>query len=917
MNITKPMEFLGAYVVSADLSMGWGGESGYCNLELVEEPKDGKIFSPPALGTGCIFSFNKLNFGGILKRWTYSEDVSNGRRYSVVLESPASILNGVQIILNRFQGTIYTDDSNLTTLQNKDVMTYGGKYPTNVINIFASKENYEYGGTFGGADLNDIGYPAANLISDINKAISDGIFGGKILFSDSEYELDLSELAEVIDTIPDYRVGGDFTDLATLISDICDTAVYDYTLTLTGTTNSLGVITKNAKIKIKTLSRKSPPNPNIISQTIKDLKNKPDKEKNLVSYNTGKEFADNITQKVLVGSQASRYWLAGRANMLPIWGQLGQGQAAVYFYGNSVYEYANMFAPIRITIDAANQYGEGNFTYIDTNLLELRCAMSDSKDTWVAYHILMALRDGREGLTFGNFSITQNDFKELLQGRLAPADVMDTGLDNAEMAAAYLYGPAMAQKTAAQRIVDMRYQALKSASTTFYGRSFLVAVPAEVGGAANNFRWIELDKRVENSWDNASTAWAGDNASAYFPDTKFYDDNGKLGAVAIFPNYTNIDFSDFKSDYGRSVLGTNNGVVVSNVTVDAAWGIRWIDTATSDVDSTGKIKTDSAGKRISTSRTVGYVKVDIPSCDIYDEYTTQVNGFNMLCKLIMGTDILPGYHNMFGFENFDFPMPPSRVVPEYIGIPQQSNRYVWGPWFSFNANSGHKGKVSIEQDTSLNPETFGSIGKMNEYANTTVNIDMAMLLEAETGSIELAESPNFSLADRFFGSGPYVTNMSIRVDANSGYRTTYTFANWTKSFGKLSRYNIDSFKRSRQNAFKFQKNIRDLFRYPPGRQINTKLLKLFEPKLPRVPMQSTNMIVANFGNAIAYAINNPNNLSPTINAQAAPTNAATRGMGLNYMESFGAGYEQIFTPIFAYDQTDPARVKRNFNLGNY
>ena len=146
MNITKPMEFLGAYVVSADLSMGWGGESGYCNLELVEEPKDGKIFSPPALGTGCIFSFNKLNFGGILKRWTYSEDVSNGRRYSVVLESPASILNGVQIILNRFQGTIYTDDSNLTALQNKDVMTYGGKYPTNVINIFASKENYEYGG---------------------------------------------------------------------------------------------------------------------------------------------------------------------------------------------------------------------------------------------------------------------------------------------------------------------------------------------------------------------------------------------------------------------------------------------------------------------------------------------------------------------------------------------------------------------------------------------------------------------------------------------------------------------------------------------------------------------------------------------------------------------------------------------------
>ena len=916
MKITKPVEFLGAYVVSADLSMGWGGESGYCNLELVEEPKDGKLFKPPSLGTGCIFNFDKLSFGGILKRWTYSEDTGNGRRYSVVLESPASILAGTQIVLNRFQGTIYTDDSNIDALQNKDVMTYGGKYPTNIINIFASKENYEYGGIFGAANLNELGYPAANIIGDINKAISDGIFGGKIFFADTEYELDLSELSEVISSIADYRIGGDFVDLSTLISDICDTAVYDYTLTLTGTTNTLGVITKDAKIKIKVLSRRSAPNPNVISETIQNLKNKPDKQKNLISYNTGKEFADNITQKVLIGSQASRYWLAGRPYMLPIWGQLGQGQSAVYFYGNSVYEYGNMFAPIRVTIDGANQYGEGSFSYVDTNLLELRCAMSETKDTWIAYHILMALREGKECLTFGNFSITKDDFKNLLEGKLAPADVMDTGLDNAEMAASYLYGPAAAAKTAAQRLMDTRYNSLKAAANTFYGRSFLVAIPAEVGGASNNFRWIELDKKIENSWDIAGNSWAGDNASAYFPDTKFYDDNGKLGAVAVFPNYTNIDFSDFKSDYGRSVLGTNNGVVV-NVTVDTSWGIRWIDTATSDVDSSGNAKTDSAGKRISTSRTVGYVKVDIPSCDIYDEYTTQVNGFNMLCKLIMGTDLLPGYHNMFGFENFDFPLPPSRVAPEYIGIPQQSNRYVWGPWFSFNSDSGQKGKLSIDQDTSLNPETFGTIAKMNEYANSTVNIDMNMLLEAETGSVELAESPAFSLADRFFGSGPYVTNMSIRIDATAGYRTTYSFANWTKSFGKLSRYNIDSFKKSRQNAFKFQKSIRDLFRYPPGRPINTKLLKLFEPKLPRMPMQSTNMIVGNFSNAIGYAINNPNNLSPGINMQAAPTNAATRGMGLNYMESFGAGYEQIFTPIFAYDQRDPARVTRNFNLGNY
>ena len=116
MKITKPLEFLGAYVSNVNMGIGWGSESGFCNLDIIEEPKDGKIFTPPDLGKGCIFKFGKAEFGGLFQRYTYSEDVSGGRRYRVDLQSPNTIITGVQVILNTFQGTFYNSDFSLDNL---------------------------------------------------------------------------------------------------------------------------------------------------------------------------------------------------------------------------------------------------------------------------------------------------------------------------------------------------------------------------------------------------------------------------------------------------------------------------------------------------------------------------------------------------------------------------------------------------------------------------------------------------------------------------------------------------------------------------------------------------------------------------------------------------------------------------------
>jgi hypothetical protein len=916
-SFSQPIKFLGAYVVNVSLSMGWGAESGYCNLELVEEPKDGAIFNPPSIGTACLFQVGKLSFGGILKKYDYKVSAGEGRRYSVTIESPGTILNGVYLVLSKFQGTIYTDDSNIDNSTLKPIMIYGKSYPTNIINVYAHKENYRKGGKFGAADLNDLGYPVKNIISDINSTIKDGTFGGKIYYSESQYDLDLSDLQQVIDLIPGFRISGDFITINDFIGKITDMGLFDFTYTVTGTPDQYGVLgaNSNATIKVKVLSRRVPPTPNAIKSIIDGYNAAQDK--NVVSYSIGKEIPDVTTQQVLIGGQASRYWLANRKYILPIWGSLGTGQTATYFYGNSLYEYGNMFAPVRVTIDGGGEYGEGNYTYVDTNLLELRCALG-SRDAWTAYHILLAIRDGVDGVTFGNFSITQNDFSKLLQGKLSPNDLIDTSISHAETMASYMYGMEPISDTYqdyAQRVVNARYNSIRKAAEKFYGREFLVAIPAEPGGVENNFRWVSFDQKAENSWDIADSAWAGNNSNSYFPDLSFYDNNGRMEAIAIYPNYNNMDFSDLGNDYGRSfAFGTNYGVVVK-ANVDTRWGIRWLDIATSSVDSNGNIQTDSAGNPIITKTTYGFVKVDVPAIPIYDEYTSTYNGFNVLCNLIFGTNILPGYHNMFGFENLDFEMPPSYVAPEYIGIPQESQRYVWGPWYSFNADGGHKGKVSIENNTEMRPELFGSTTLLNQAASTFVNAELTSVTESETGFLELAELPQYGLAERFFGSGPYVTSMSISISANGGYNTTYNFQNWTKKFAQFARYNIDQFIKGRSHVFQFQKQLRDLFRNPPAFPLG-KLYAKSEPKLPKINPVANNMIVGNFINGLAYSINNPNDDDPelTMNSSSAP--AAMRSFGMNYMESFGASMEQIYTPVFLYDQRKPEQVKRAFNEGN-
>jgi hypothetical protein len=146
------------------------------------------------------------------------------------------------------------------------------------------------------------------------------------------------------------------------------------------------------------------------------------------------------------------------------------------------------------------------------------------------------------------------------------------------------------------------------------------------------------------------------------------------------------------------------------------------------------------------------------------------------------------------------------VPPELVGIPQQSNRQFYGPWFTTH-NFIYGGKVEFIQDDSLVPEdlifpVYGSLsatpnsptftGQLSGYAGLNLAgqsianaIDGYGQFAAEDGSITLPGAPLISRIGDALLNGPYITELSIKVGVN-GIETTYSFNSATKKAGRTN-----------------------------------------------------------------------------------------------------------------------------------
>lgn len=181
------------YAINSDgdiVSKYWLNEDpGFFGTGTVIQP-DGTIDSSNTeslmvydiIGIYVVFIMDSFIFSGIIKSWD-KNDRLDGVTYSVVIESPDSILNNAYMILSDYGGSIFlqgtADKKNIDTLgfpangyrTLNNLITYGGQISKgnipNIFNIYGFLESFSATG-FGGSAKNDNGISVSSVISALS-----------------------------------------------------------------------------------------------------------------------------------------------------------------------------------------------------------------------------------------------------------------------------------------------------------------------------------------------------------------------------------------------------------------------------------------------------------------------------------------------------------------------------------------------------------------------------------------------------------------------------------------------------------------------------------------------------------------------------------------------------------------------------
>jgi hypothetical protein len=728
----------GAYISNVSSSVSWGDNS-TCTITIVEDPENDVFASIPSPGTPAYISLGSFYFGGILQRWTYNESLS-GRTYDVILESPAKLLDGVQVILSDFNGSIVTEDTRY------EPYNYGifSNQLQNIYNVFAYWENPTVGnGGYGSSNSNSAGMPANKVLTTLQQLTNGGgPFGNRMNLGGHLYSLDLSELSSYISD--NFRLQGPVQSVTSIIQECCELAGLDYMVELRGRT-----------IKIRTISRGSVPNANAVANLVNSWQN----SGLLISKQIGKEFAAPVTQKLAVGGPVSRLLVQDATTTFPVWGKLANSQYIVDTNINTVTAYSNPAASVPVLLDEYS--GSINYT---ASVMELRMA-TGGKDTWEAFKAFETMygverngyNDPASSPWYSKIGADINIFNALSEGRFTSFDLTNTS-----------YATAIKRNSGYLDFTkDKIWSAVNRVASEFYGQVFFMRLDTyEPGGESGNVRWVTDEYVKQHVWDITDSAW---DPRPLFQDPAFYDAEGRVKGGCAWPTDTRFDYSALGSDWTTT---SDGGIATTKGGADKE--IYYID-----------------GQPYVIVRSGGAVLS-------YDGITTPDFGLTVLVWYFTGQFIHPALYMTSGTNNVQISIPPLVVPPYSYGVPQQSTTYSWGPWWAWSGNGDSVGLSECVFDAELRPEVFGSSAALDQAGYAAATAGLARSSFQETGQVEVVGMPFANVGD-MLGGGPYINGISINVGVDQT-STTYTFSSWTPEFGKLSQVNIARMKKIRKGA---------------------------------------------------------------------------------------------------------------------
>jgi len=452
---------------------------------------------------------------------------------------------------------------------------------------------------------------------------------------------------------------------------------------------------------------------------------------------------------------------------IPIWGKTANNR---YLFQPDLAPtpivYSNPTYRIPVLLDEFS--GSSNYF---ASIFELRMAMG-GRDTWETYKMFETIY-GVEVNGFNNIFtapwVGKIEASENIIDLLSLRQITALDLDSTSSSAAIKrIFPEI------EELNNLIYSAVSRVASNFFGQVFLMQLQYyEPGGIGNNVKFIQDDIQYESAWDISESAFTSIKP---FADLAFYDGDGRLKAGAAWASDPRFDYSALGSDWA---ITPDGGISTTKGGPDK--DVYWINN-------------------------VPYVIVRSGAQVLsYDALTTADLGLSVLIFLFTGQWVDPSYYFTSGSQNVQIQIPPQAVPPTSFGIPQESNRYTWGPWWAWSGVSPAKSEVVV--DDSLRPETFGSLQLLDSVGYALASTGLAESAQNETGSVEIVGLPRFNISDRFAGAGPYVSGIDISMGV-SGETVTYKFNMWTPSFGKLSKMNIDRIQKINKGTLAFAQKQR-------------------------------------------------------------------------------------------------------------
>lgn len=790
--------FLGCSITGFNCSFEWAG-GGTLSVGLVEDPKNFDELIEPQMGYPARFQYDSYIFDGIINDFSIKRGTGGNRVLEVVLNNPAQILDGIQIILAGYTGTV------------------GTLY--NLYNVYGYLESFGFGNSL----ANDAGMPWVTLVNALRTLVDTY----PIRFNGVPYYLDLGELPNTLPTY--YRVSGSNMSLSELVQELCEAAGYDYFWDLYGNT-----------IKLRTVNRQLPASFGAIQSFIDANTNG-----QAISSDIGYQVEYNLTGRFISGGQVEKIQYVN--NNLQNARAMQYGERDDYI---AAFPYAAILPYFGLTSDGSvvmpkslnyafegtdNSFRPTNFPdlwYVNSNsilggglafpagypltITEMRYALMGQKE-WENFINI-------QSVTFSSLILHQNSnpyygINDMLELDAEVSKKVKDLLDNMTDAKLAKLKPLdIINLDKFEKVMSVKgqrvYEFVRNLATEYFGRKFMVTLPSLYVRYDSDTGIPSSSYEISDSGYIEESLFATGASQGYIPyDYTFVsNEQNKIQAYVKFSGFQSaeLDLSNYSSnDY--TVVGNN---VFIKCDVEPQFVFLNRATATSP-------------------RAV----ITLPAPVYSTEY-----GIDMSSSIIMalqqewvsrGADpaltntYLQEFVKKIGFDVLREPIPPIPLIPAMAAIPVKSNTETYGPWFY----TGSNGKIEYEQNNDLVPWNFGGYTQMNLFGASMVSQAISSRFVSEAGSIDVPGAPLARTGEVLITGGPFVTGLSVTADANGGVTTSYRFNSWNVKPGKVQRYVTERYQKILELSRQQKRNIRELFR--PKSEILTSQVRLAVPTFTR------------------------------------------------------------------------------------